>query len=405
MISISKYLSDIFGGVSVFKSRVAVLSLVGTMLAFYFYSCLVASEGSVSKITVENYSDAEVVRYPVVLLRGRVEGGRNETVVVENFSSSLPSRIVKTEMFGGRFKALMELTEGANHLSVASGVARMDITLIYRKSTNKHFVRLISFSDLTDTGKNTDIPVEWLKGRRSSFPSELNLEGRLRTAALLWQTATAERLYDAGYGRRTFTLETDSEGRVVVWKQRGKKTCEEYCAKSEAERFREIYNEILSGATYDKNACFFVLIAFGEKNEVLEQNRGRMALGADNFAMIDSTAFFSCPQDISEASDFFLDSTEVSNLWAHDSAYRNVRWALTASTLGAGLHELGHAFGLGHLNDPNDFMSRGFDRFNRIFTLVEPASALSQGGEFEDEDVVEWTSLTAPKLIRSPWIE
>ena len=115
--------------------------------------------------------------------------------------------------------------------------------------------------------------------------------------------------------------------------------------------------------------------------------------------------FFSCPDEVGDAPEYFSDPSVVSSQWFRDSAYRNTRWALTSSTLGAGLHELGHAFGLSHSADPNDFMSRGFDRFNRIFTLVEPPSSLSPGGEFKDDEVVEWTSSTAPKLIRSPWIE
>ena len=395
-----------FGIASIHRKGAAMFPYLGTMLALCCCFCSAAlGEGSVSKITLENYSDAEVVRYPVVLLRGRVEGGEDETVIVENFSSSLPSRITKTRMFGGRFKALMELTEGVNHLSIASGASRMDVTLLYRKSVNKRFVRLVFFTDSADFGKNIEVPEEWLKDRRPGFQSNFSLESRLRTAALLWQTATAERLYDAGYGRRTFTLETDSGGRVIVWKQRGKKTREEYCSESNDERFYDIYNEIVSGPNFDKDACYFVLTAFGGKNEVYEQGRGSMALGADNVAMLDASAFFSCPEEIGDASEYFFDSTPVSSRWARDSAYRNTRWALTATTLGAGLHELGHAFGLGHSTSPNDFMSRGFDRFNRIFTLIEPESALSRGGEFEDDSVVEWTSSTAPKLIRSLWIE
>ena len=358
---------------------------------------------SESEITLENYSDGDVVRYPVVLLRGRVVGRENEVVIIENLSSSLPSRIVRTSTCRGRFKALMELTEGVNHLSIASGSARLDISLFYHRSSNKHFVRLILFLDSSGED-NFAVPEEWTNAHRPSLRSE-ELFHKFQTAALLWQTATAERLYDAGYGRRTFTLETDRRGRVIVWKQRGKKSSEEYFAKSEVERFREIYKEIVSGSAFDKNACYFILTAFSGENEIAGRMYGRVALGVDNVAMFDSATFFSCPDEVGDAPEYFSDPSVVSSQWFRDSAYRNTRWALTSSTLGAGLHELGHAFGLSHSTDPNDFMSRGFDRFNRIFTLVEPPSSLSPGGEFKDDEVVEWTSSTAPKLIRSPWIE
>ncbi|MBQ2849326.1 MAG: metallopeptidase, partial [Thermoguttaceae bacterium] len=88
--------------------------------------------------------------------------------------------------------------------------------------------------------------------------------------------------------------------------------------------------------------------------------------------------------------------------------FRRTRWALTASTLGAGLHELGHAFGLDHSQEPTDFMSRGFDRFNRIFAVAEPPDANSSNVAetvFDDESAATWTPESANRLIRSRWIE
>lgn len=374
-------------------------------LALFFSHCLqVSAESSELKIVVENYSDSDVVHFPVVLLRGRVDGVENGTIIVEDLSSSLDSRITRSEVYRGRFKIPVELTAGSNRLSIATGDARIDFTLIYRKSANRRFVRLIFFSDSSGSDV-VDTPKEWLIGRDAAFNASGDYVRKMRTAARLWQTATAERLFDAGYGRRTFALETDDNGQVVVWKQRGKKTKEEYCALSELERFHEVYHEVISGPAYSKDACYFVLISFGGQGEEFGENQGRVALGADNIAMLDSSSLFSWPSSLSEAIVFFQDETGISDVYAKDSAYRNVRWALTSSALGAGLHELGHAFGLSHSDDPNDFMSRGFDRFNRIFTMYEPSSSVSQGGIFEDDDIVEWTASTAPKLIRSLWIE
>ncbi|MGI6401238.1 MAG: hypothetical protein ACOX0A_03880 [Thermoguttaceae bacterium] len=355
------------------------------------------------KITIANYEDFEVVRFPVVLLRGEIPDVQEGTAVVENLSSSLPSRIMRSKIYRGRFKILAELTEGVNRLSISADAQRLDFTLIYRPNRNPRFLRLIYFFDSSGLHE-VEVPPEWLDGRSDDEVPSTNFVGKLQTAARLWQTATAERLYDAGYGRRTFRLETDDAGQVVVWKQRGKRTKEEYCAKSELERFNEVYKEVVSGPAYSENACYFIVTAFGGGSKPGE-DQGRIALGSDLAAMLDANTLFAWPDDLSDAIDWLSDPTPISDVWSRDSAYRNTRWALTASTLGAGLHELGHAFGLNHSTDPNDFMSRGFDRFNRIFTLVEPASAFSSGGDFSEEDVVEWTESTAPQLIRSEWIE
>lgn len=381
-----------------------VLLLTGAAVLVLCFVCrgsFGASElpASSAVFRVENYTDGEVVHYPVALLKGRVDGIEQGRVVVENLSSAAPSRIMSGGVYDGRFKVLAELVEGENRLVVAVGGVRTELQLVYRRSSNPRFVRLVFF---TDASGNDEFytPDEWTVGRTAGENEQVGFVRKLQVAALLWQTATAERLYDAGYGRRTFTLETDASGEVVVWKQRGRKSSEEYCALSETERFHEICGEVFSGPAFVDGACFFVLTSLKGAG-----GQGKVALGSDNVAMLDAGSFFSWPSRLDEALDFFSDSTPVSSEYARDSAYRNVRWALTASSLGAGLHELGHAFGLKHTDDPNDFMSRGFDRFNRIFMVFEPSSALSDGGPFPDKDVVEWTKSTAPTLIRSLWIE
>lgn len=354
-----------------------------------------------SPLVIENYSDLDVVHFPLVLLQGKTGGRDNEFVLIENLSSASSYRITKTKVVQGRFKVLVELTEGVNRLSIACGSERVDLALVYRRSSNPKFIRLVYFYSEAGELGDAEVPDEWRYGRSVCFPNTQDMVEKLRLAAKLWQTATAERLHDAGYGRRTFKLELDGSGEIVVWRQKGKKTSSDYCSESELERFWDVYNEVLSGSAYSENACFFVLTSLGTRETI----EGRVALGGNRVAVLDSYAFFSCPERLDEVEEWFSDATPVSNAYSRDSAFRNARWALTSSTLGSGLHELGHAFGLGHSDDPNDFMSRGFDRFNRIFTLVEPPSDVSVGGLFDDSDVANWTSSSALKLIRSPWIE
>ncbi len=512
-------------------------------------------------IRIENFTSGEAVSYSVALLRGTAPGVERGTVVVENLSSSRPTRVTRAPVVAGRFKVLVELVPGENRLTPAVGESRIDFFLTRRPDDNPRFVRLIYFVDSsgaetfatpefwtraqtqTTENKNVEereavltggseaagaaevgqiaqneavalneavkavVPGKAAESARTAEKTSNNFRTKIGTAALLWQTATAERLNDAGYGRRTFSLELDEAGDPVVWVLRGEKTAVEYAALSETERFRAIYREIEASNLATEFARYFVSVAFARKlgemetteavvavnggaqnsesaqneavaaakkaeeerikafltistigaagkttasddedaatgqsetigqsetvvqngavgqdiasgrngavGEIAERGRpgstwARVALGGGSVAALDASTLFSWPDSLVDVADAFADARPISEDFAADSGFRRTRWALTASTLGAGLHELGHAFGLDHSPEPTDFMSRGFDRFNRIFTVVEPPDANSPNAVesvFDDESAATWTPESANRLIRSRWIE
>lgn len=491
-------------------------------------------------IRIENFTSGDAVSYSVALLRGTAPGVERGTVVVENLSSSRPTRVTRAPVVAGRFKVLVELVPGENRLTPAVGESRIDFLLTRRPDDNPRFVRLIYFvassgdetfatpnlgtandaknveigqnrgneAVLTDGATGESAPESAQNPEKTSN----NFRAKIGTAALLWQTATAERLNDAGYGRRTFSLELDEAGDPVVWVLRGEKTATEYAALSETERFRAIYREIEASNLANEFARYFVSVAFARKlgetegmgtvggtgevsekggsaqnkavatapraeeerikafltittigafgeNEKVGENKkaeemaapgdektanenttvrqdraskqdgatgkndpvgkiaergktgstwARVALGGGSVAALDASTLFSWPDTLVDVADAFADARAIPEDFAADSGFRRTRWALTASTLGAGLHELGHAFGLDHSTAPTDFMSRGFDRFNRIFTVVEPPDANSPNAVesvFDDETAATWTPESANRLIRSRWIE
>ncbi len=362
---------------------------------------------SSSSVCIDNYRDYELVCFPLVLLRGNVHGAQEGVALVENLSSSAPDRITRAPYHNGVFKIVVRMVEGENRLSISSDTgSREELILIYRRSRNPYHVRLVWFCP-------SDTPLE--QESVPSLPTHVTdgLETKyhvspqtLQTCATIWQTAIAETLYLSGYGRRSYTLETDSTGEVSVRHQRGKLTFAEYCSLSTEERFRRIYDEVIHGSSASDFACFFVV--FYANSSQYEDKRSfdamRIALGTDRLALIDSVTLSFCPPSIGDLMDYLSDDSAIPTCLSEDSAFRNVSWALSSSSLGAGVHELGHAFGLNHSSAPYDFMSRGFDYFNRIFSVWEPKSAIASPKYCNDNESAGWSEESSTVLLRSYWI-
>ena len=83
-------------------------------------------------IRIENFTSGEAVSYSVALLRGTAPGVERGTVVVENLSSSRPTRVTRAPVVAGRFKVLVELVPGENRLTPAVGESRIDFLLTRR---------------------------------------------------------------------------------------------------------------------------------------------------------------------------------------------------------------------------------------------------------------------------------
>jgi hypothetical protein len=427
--------------------------------------------------------------------------GRFAEVAPSDSGASAGAEDAKNRQTGGNKAVLSGAETGENSPKIASNEVPETENAGNRQNEENAAILTRDAVGETSTG-----------AARTADSRSNNFRAKIGTAALLWQTATAERLNDAGYGRRTFSLELDEAGDPVVWVLRGEKTASEYAALSETERFRAIYREIEASKLATEFARYFVLVAFARKlgetgateavgegggvgksggnaqnktettfegteeerikafltistlgtpgenekagetetpgdekaadeNTTVEQSKtvgrdrtsgqgdapeqndavgeiaergkpgstwARVALGGGSVAALDASTLFSWPDSLVDVADAFADARTIPEDFAADSGFRRTRWALTASTLGAGLHELGHAFGLDHSTEPTDFMSRGFDRFNRIFTVVEPPDANSPNAVesvFDDESAATWTTESANRLIRSRWIE
>ena len=112
------------------------------------------------------------------------------------------------------------------------------------------------------------------------------------------------------------------------------------------------------------------------------------ALGGFPVALFGSGNIHTWPCTIDQVLDCFKDATKIPNTVFNDSGGRDSYWANASTGIGAVFHEIGHSFKLRHTKFYNPFgnrnsfnnpcMGRGFDAFNRIFTLSEPSNTSSK---------------------------
>ncbi len=354
-------------------------------------------------ITVSNLEPNTTLRYPVALIEGRTEAPDKTQLILNNYSSQLASRRFTTEVYGGRFKALTQLVAGKNQIELSDGQSKTTLALNYQPMTTPYVVRVIY---LTDSSGNTNYSTQ-----RDNDPQ--NYRARLSTATKLMQTMTAETLNAHGFGRKTFRLELDPQGEVVIHtvKTPHPKAYYRTFRKSKTDSGGyQLYDEVnnfIEPLYPTKQAKNIVIMGFSDYDRATRTDYAHTALGGGGLGLFGSLNLFSWPSDLQEVQSVFSDATLVDPaLVLDDSAFRSRIWGLAATTIGATLHEMGHTFGLPHSPDNFSIMSRGFDGFNRVFTLREPPrQGKTEIIDFHDDEIARFERTSAARLAYNRWFE
>jgi hypothetical protein len=358
---------------------------VTTILVGMFVALRTAesSAAGTPALRITNFENGETLRYPVVLLLGTV-GDRDVTTVTIGNRSARKERVQRWSGIArlGRFKALVELQPGENRLALSAGKAKLSWTLNYRPQTNPYFIRMIYVTD--KSGKTAyQTPI-------ANDPQDFR--GKFDTALKLMQCFTAEDMNAHGYGRRTFNVEFDSEGRVVTHVVKGDRSAEEYWNETDDGKWYEAAANAIDKQIPNPMAKDLAVMAFTSFDPATKRNRAHLALGGGNLACFGGSTLYACPNSIADVQRACMDARMTdTDRFASDSIGRNSYWANMSTCTGACLHELGHTFGLPHSADYNGIMVRGIDNFTRKFVFVDPPSAgNAQPIEFKDSEIGHW---------------
>lgn len=374
------------------------LSFLPHLIAGLLITVVSWNSTSAGDVTVTNHKHGSTVRYSVVLLRGTLSSGQSE-FRIENENAPEHAGKVPIAVDKQRFKALVELSPGKNRLHFFGGDIKLaeSFELDYQPQTNPHYVRLIWMTDRSGKTEFATPSPDWPQDH----------ESRLRTAALLMQTFTAERMHQLGYGRRTFRLQRDESGQVVVHTWKGPLSKKEYYEMGDSGRWWNNVRQWIDREHPDPLAKNVVLAAYTRKDARTGEMKGHTALGGANLGLFGSASVFSWPRDIESAIDAFHDTSTFDVTKVHDdSVGRSNIWGLASTTIGATLHETGHAFGLPHCTDRFGIMTRGFDHFNRAFTFYNPPSGRNkQRVSFSPNQEAYFAPVSASYLRWSRWFQ
>jgi hypothetical protein len=348
-------------------------------------------------ITVGNFTDGQTIGYPVPLLEGSLADTSATTVSVTNANGHADERTIAGLADNGRFKALTELTPGVNKLTITANGKSIPFTLTYKPQTNPHFIRAVLFVDNTgNTNYDTPVPND-PQDYRDKYDATFKL----------LQSFTAEWMNNYGYGRRTFNIETDPNGKVIVHVVKGKHPAAYY--QYEIRDRGQLYNTVSSevaAALPKAQSVDCVLIAFSKLDLKTGKSVAYTALGGGKIALFGGACMYSFPDSIADIQKSFLNPTVIDHKrYVSDSVKRYTMWATASTSIGAIMHEIGHSMGLPHSDDPRDIMTRGIDNLGRNFVFYDPPSLRNKDAiHFKDDQVGYWSPVSAAALAPTVWL-
>ncbi|MHB8864132.1 MAG: hypothetical protein ACYC6N_17145 [Pirellulaceae bacterium] len=345
-------------------------------------------------IRLTNYLDGETIRFPVPIIRGELADETVTSVSLVNTSSQRDTREMSGLAHKGHFSVLTELVPGINTLVLRAGDKDIPFELTYQPQTNPYFVRCVYLTDRSGATQYQS-PLE-------NDPQDY--AAKLDTAMKIMQAFTAERNHDLGFGRRTFNLELDKQGKVKVHHFKQPWPAEHYYGIDDGEWWGEVVEELGRAfpMQYAKNVA---IAAYTRFDPATQTTRGHTALGGGELALFGSGNLFTWPSRLQDVQPAFMDTRPLDpEKIFSDSVGRDTFWGAASTTMGATLHELCHTFGLPHTREPMDIMTRGFDQFNRAFTFVDPPNAANpQAIEFREDQIACFPAISAAALVPCRW--
>lgn len=321
--------------------------------------------GNAESIVISNISDNETVSYSLVLLRGKGPALCSYINI-----RSRKNTVAEWPIVAGEFRILVDLCRGENKLELEAGGIKRRLTLIHEPRTTRLRVTPVYVICSGHDG--------YFQGPKTADRSPESAATRIGLGARLLQCLTAEKMREAGHGRKTFQLERDLDGPECLV-MHSMLHVDKARSMSQRELWEFIGRELMTGplASRDRKYLSFLSCTryrgyasssprIPTHESTLARTQGHAALGGGGLALFGSACLHTWPTCLPQVLNKFLDTTIIdTDQLMDDSNYRGTYGGCLATTLGSVLHELGHTFDLGHTRE--GIMGRGFDYIDRVF--------------------------------------
>lgn len=338
---------------------------------------------NITQCELLNFKSDETISYRLPILFGQCPS-TDTSITIE-----VAGEIFTWPVLDGFFKGAVLLDPGSNDITLTASGKTSLVKIIVAASQNVKKVQMVYAIATDDDG-------HFLAAEDESNDIE-TAKKHLAVEALMLQSAMAQMMYKAVGKHKTFTLVEDENGVPEIQVFQVSQTRETLYAMDGLTIYYSIQDQLKTET--QNNLKYMVTMGFsGYENG---QTLAHTALGGSNLALFGGLHLHTCPKTLEDISASFSNEKTIdTRILPDDSAGRGTYWANCATGMGASLHELGHSFELPH--SEYGIMSRGFDRFNRLFMISEPAFPSAITPQIEYDAVWHPESLTI--LAYSVWI-
>ena len=340
-------------------------------------------------LTIDNFQPAEKVRYPLVILRGGAEG--REMAVGTSWATAIRFPVINR-----RYVAVVELKPGINMLLLHAGSETMKFRLDYKPMSGpyKVYTVYVSAADEGETYYTTN--------KQDKYP----IREKLNVAMKLAQAVAADAMIRSGYGRKTFPLEFDQKGRVLVHFVKSLKSGAELSSMEPDSVLTHVL-ELVKGEFPDPNGKWCGLLGFASFDSTTKKASGQFAFASGGHSLLGAASMEYWPSSLKELPLTLANPKSIDPATTFEaSGDRHAVWANVSTAYGSLLQSLGYTFGLGKSPDTRCIMSRGADLFSRFLTAIEaPCEGHKDPTPFRPEELPHWDPFFAARLNFSPWFQ